>query len=112
MIKTSEIDDFFSKGRLPDNKTSFSSTYDYTNGRYRFNALREYILNLIKKGEIEDDDVDFSFVPVYIGYDNGGQNDTQSFVTKCLPYTFAPTMTELDTKNSTIIFSFSSQLIE
>lgn len=112
MIKTSEIDDFFSKGRLPDNKTSFSSTYDYTNGRYRFNALREYILNLIKKGEIEDDDVDFSFVPVYIGYDNGEQNDTQSFVTKCLPYTFAPTMTELDTKNSTIIFSFSSQLIE
>ncbi len=113
VIKTSEIDKFFAENKIPDNKTSFYAQYDSTNKRYYFSTLRTYLLDLIEKGTITDDDVDFSLIPVQITTEsNESYYNTTTYVTKCVPYTFYPTMTKLDTQNAQIVFTFSSQVID
>lgn len=116
MVKTKELHSFFRENKIPDNKTSFQSAYDAVNGCYRFSALRAYILDLIEKGTVTPDDVDFTFVPVLVTGETVGNNYYGSggtyYITKCVPYTLMPTMTLLDTKNARVVFTFSSQLIE
>lgn len=115
MIKTSEIDNFFSNDKIPDNKIAFSAAYDATNKRYSFNSLRTYLLDLLEKGTVKPDDVDFSFIPVYLGSESTDPTwfqQSTSYVVSCIPYIMAPTMTLLDTKNTEIVFTFSSQVVD
>lgn len=115
MVKTSEMEEFFAKNKLPDNKTSFYATYDTKNKYYRFTGMREYLLSLIKKGDITDDDVDFTLVPVSLSYETNKSpyySQGQSYLRKCVPFIVRPTMTVLDTEKTFIVFSFSSQVIE
>lgn len=114
MIKTSEINDFFAKNKIPDNKTSFYSAYDSTNESYSFPSLRSYILDLINKGRVDADDVDFTFLPVMmtIETEEDYYGSSKSYVVGCVPYTVAPTMTEVDTEKAEIVFTFSSTLME
>lgn len=114
LIKTSEMNDFFANNKLPDQKTSFTATYDAINKKYSFSSMREYILNLIDKGNLTPDDVDFTIVPVEITQEvetNPYSGATTTYVTKCTPYTSKPTMTRLHTEDALIVFSFSSQYI-
>lgn len=112
LVKTSEADDFFKKNKLPDNKTSFTASFDETNGKYTFSSMRNYLLDLINKPTISPEDVEFSLIPIYLKeenqYDSSG-NITATYVTGCNPYTLRPTMTRLHTEKALIIFSFSSQ---
>lgn len=113
MIKTSEIDEFFRNNRIPDNKTSFYAEYDAYRGRYAFNSLRTYILNLIDKGTVDNDDVDFTLVPVNVsGETEPSYGGSTYYITKCVPYMLKPTMTLVDTQNAQVVFTFSSQLID
>lgn len=114
MIKTSEIDSFFKNNKIPDNKTSFYATYDSTNKRYVFSGLRPYLLNLLDKENISDDDVDFSLIPVSITQEKSttGYGQTVFYVSKCVPYTATPTMTRMHMEKAKIVFTFSSQVIE
>lgn len=112
-IKTSELDDFFAQNKIPDNKTSFYAQYDSTNKQYYFSSLRSYLLDLLDKGSVTDDDVDFSLIPVQISTEStDSYYSSTTYVTKCVPYTFFPTMTLLDTQNAQIVFTFSSQVID
>lgn len=112
LIKTSEINNFFANNKVPDEKTSFYSTYDYYNGQYVFEGLRNYLLQLLAKDHITDDDLDFTLMPVNIaseGVSSGYYgSSTTYYVTQCVPYTILPTMTLLDTKNAMVVFTFTS----
>lgn len=115
MVKSSEVDDFFNNNKLPDNKTSFTAIYDSVNKRYQFNTLRQYLLALLEKDTITDDDVDFSLIPVYINTEsstNSYTGSTISYTIGVVPYTIKPTMTMLDMQKAQIVFSFSSQIIK
>lgn len=115
LIKTSEVDKFFAKNSVPDNKTSFSATYNADIGGYRFAGLREYILSLIDKDEVTADDEDFSLIPVQISTETNSSSYYSSgatYTTKCVPYLGRPTMTRLDTDKARIVFTFSSQNLD
>lgn len=115
LIKSSEVENFFSKNKIPDNKTSFTAIYDSVNKVYLFSSMREYMLNLLaKKDSLSEDDLDFTIIPVEISTEtNSSYYGTGStYVTKCVPYTVKPTLTRLHTEEASIIFSFSSQYIE
>lgn len=114
LIKTSEMADFFANNKLPDNKTSFTAEYDAINKNYSFSTMRDYIVDLIDKGTLTPDDVDFTLVPVEITKEvqNNYYSSPTTYVTKCTPYTSKPTMTRLHTEDALIVFSFSSQYIK
>lgn len=111
LIKTSELKDFFTNNKIPDNVTSFSAEYDSTNNRYRFSSMRSYILNLLNKGELTEEDVEFTIVPISLETEQGSYGNT-TYITKCTPYTVKPTMTRLHTEKAMVVFTFSSQIIE
>lgn len=116
MIKSSEIDSFFSEGRLPDNKSSFTSIYSAETGMYTFGMMRQYIVNLREKGKdnITDEDVDFTLVPVTVSTEDYTDPNTGKIitaVTSVTPYIIMPTMVELDTDNARVVFTFSSQTL-
>lgn len=115
LIKTSEIHDFFAGNKIPDNVSSFTASYDSTNNRYLFSSMRSYIIDLIKKGTITDEDLEFTIIPVTLTTETSTSSyysSSTSYVTKCKPYTTKPTMTRLYTDKASVIFTFSSQIIE
>ena len=117
MVKTSELDDFFAEGKIPDNKSSFYGAYSTITGGYHFATMRDYIVDLKAKGEnnITEEDVSFTLVPVNVTteeYTNPYTSEVTIVVTNVLPYIVKPTMVELDTKNAVIVFTYSNQIIE
>lgn len=112
LIKTKNVEEFFASNSLPDNISSFYATYSSTLGGYRFPALRSYLLELLDKDELSDEDIDFSLIPVNITTESGANNSSYTQVIKCVPYTVQPTMTKLDTEHARIVFTFSSQMLE
>lgn len=114
MVKSSEREKFFSENKVPDNKIAFSAEYDSENECYTFGGMREYILDLINKGEITAEDTEFSLVPVILATETTTDyyGNVVVYVTGCAPYIGRPTMTELDTEHATIYFTYSRQTIE
>lgn len=116
MIKSSEMEEFFANNKLPDNKTSFTATYNSLTKKYTFSSMRQYILDMIEKGNITDDDTDFTIIPVTVTEEQNTTNyyygTTATYVTKCTPYASKPTMTRMHTEDATIVFTFSSQYIK
>lgn len=113
MVKTSEYDSFFEENRIPDNKISFTGVYDSVNKRYYFSSMRNYFINLISKGYADEDDMNFTLVPIQIETEtSSGYYGESTYVVKCVPYTAKPTMTLLHTDDAIVTFSFSTQLIK
>lgn len=114
MIKSSELDTFFSENKVPDGKTSFYAPYNSTSKSYTFSGLRDYILEYITNGkEVVDADCEFVLIPVVVSTEDvAGYTSTTTYVTGCSPYIGRPTVTELDTDHATICFSFSRQTLE
>lgn len=118
MIKKSEFESFFAENKIPDSLTSFYAAYDSDDGTYKFNAMRSYFLNMLEaydKGEsVDGEESEFVLVPVSVLTEstNGYDGSTNTFVTRCQWFIERPTMTLLDTDNSKIYFTFSSQTID
>lgn len=115
LIKTNEIEKFFNENKIPDNITSFTADFDSVNKRYRFSSMRQYIIDMLAKGDITDEDCDFSLIPVNLTTEsvlNYYGTSSTSYVTKCTPYTIKPTMTRLHTDEAVVVFTFSSQLLD
>ncbi len=114
MVKTSELATFFTGNRIPDNKSSFYAVYNSTTGEYQFSNMRQYIVDLVAKGEVTDEDMDFTLVPVLIETEDVKNEYTgavTTYVTDCLRYIGRPTMTLLHTDKALVIFTYSSQVI-
>lgn len=117
MIKTSEMETFFTEGKLPDNKSSFASVFSSDTNSFVFNTMRDYIVDLRAKGEenITDDDVNFTLIPVALTTEDYTDTSTGALVTvvtSVVPYIIMPTMAELDTENALIVFTYSNQVLE
>lgn len=116
MVKTSEVESFFAEGKVPDNINSFYSNYSSATKSYTFNSMRQYIVGLKDKGEefVTDEDVSFTLIPVSVtseSYTNSSTGETELLITSALPYIVTPTMVELATDRATVVFTFTSQII-
>lgn len=119
MVRSDKKDEFFAQNKVPDSMTSFYAEYDKNKESYSFTGMRSYILELIEKyrkdEKIEDAETEFTLVPVIVDtetVDGYGYSSSTTYVTRCAPYIGRPTITQLDTDNSKIYFSFSRQEIE
>ena len=125
MVKKSQKDKFFATTQINDNLSSFYATYDSSTQSYSFSSMRDYIIDLVKKGEVTSDDVEFVICPVQVsfysnssssslyGYYYGyyGYNTTSMQVSTITPYVTEPVMTILDLDNAKIDFTFSKQTL-
>jgi hypothetical protein len=117
---------FFANNELTDDVTSFTASYDSDSGTYTFSGMRDYIIDLLSKDTITDDDVTFTLTPVYIVtesssssssssyyyyYYYGYSSSTTTYTTSIIPYISAPVMTKLDLDNAKIYFTFSKQSV-
>lgn len=117
LIKTSEMESFFTEGRLPDNVSSFSSLYSSEDNAFVFSSMRQYIVDLRAKGKenITDEDLDFTLIPVALTTEDYTDTSTGALVTavtSVTSYIMMPTMAELDTEHAIIVFTYSNQLLE
>lgn len=74
--------------------------------------MRSYILDLLSKNSVTEEDIEFTVVPISLTTEKGSYNSNTSYITKCTPYTVKPTMVHLLTDETEIIFTFSSQIID
>lgn len=66
--------------------SSFTASYDATNKQYKFSSMRSYIMQLLDKSEITDEDVEFTIIPVELQSETAGNyGSSTSYVTKCSP---------------------------
>ncbi|MDE5552729.1 MAG: DUF4270 domain-containing protein, partial [Muribaculaceae bacterium] len=119
LIRTSEIEDFFANAKVPDNKTSFYSTYDEKAGGYMFNQMRHYIVQMKEESanatqEEMEKMCDFTLIPVNLTTEkvNNADGSTTTYVTGCTPYLTKPTMTRINAEKTLIIFTFTHQYID
>lgn len=120
MIKTSKMKDFFASNSVPQgyineetDTDAFWAPYDADTGSYTFNAMRPYILDLMARETISDEDCEFTIVPVEIRTETWGTSYNQkTFVSSCLPYITRPSMGIVNFDAAKIRFTFSRQKIE
>ena len=114
LILKNKRDDFFLNNELPDGKTSFSTVLGtLSNGSkgYSFADMRKYILDLIDKESISDEDVTFMLVPVTVTSEQsndyyGGVSSTMTAIT---PYVTEPKMGRILPEKAKINFVYSLQ---
>lgn len=126
LVLTKNKESFFAKNTLPDNITSFYATYSSTTGLYDFGDMRQYILDLMAKDEITDEDITFSITPVSATYETSsstssssyyyyyyyyGSSTTTSTLSMLTPYVAAPVMGRLLLDKAKIKLTFASQSI-
>ncbi len=117
MVKKSDKDKFFAKSQVNDNLSSFYASYNSVTRSYSFSSMREYIIDLLKKGEVTDEDVEFVICPVLVSFLNTATGmysyySTQSTVVGAItPYVTEPVMAVLDLENAKVDFTFSKQTV-
>lgn len=128
MVKSSKLADFLANNSLPDNKESFSATYDKDLKCYTFSSMRNYILGLIQNG-VKEEDLDFTIIPTNIEFEEeqsnsyynpylslygygSTSNSGKKYPTKCTPYISKPTMCKLRMDKARTIFTYSLQLMK
>ena len=116
LIKTSEVENFFAKNKIPDGEIAFTGLYNSDDQVYKFASMRSYFINLLNKETISEEDTNFTIIPVDLTTENVSNGyyttTTTTYVTKCVPYTVKPTVTILNMDETQIVFSFSTQLID
>ncbi|MCC8113563.1 MAG: DUF4270 domain-containing protein [Bacteroidales bacterium] len=116
MVLTKEKEDFFASNQLPDNVTSFYATYDSDNFCYSFSSMRSYILDLLDKDEITEEDYTFTLMPVSATFETSSSSYYYYYTTSTLsmitPYMATPTMARLLLDDAKIKLTFSSQTIQ
>ncbi|MBD5316294.1 MAG: DUF4270 domain-containing protein [Bacteroides sp.] len=123
LVKKSMKDEFFAKSMLPDNINSFYADYDSYTRSYTFTDMRDYILDLLAKDEVTDEDEEFvvcavtmsfekrasSSASIYYLYYYGMSNTETEVVAGVTPYVHRPAMAKLALDKSKITFTYSVQ---
>ena len=112
VVKKSEKDKFFLSGALPDQRNSFLASYNRSTGRYEIPSMRLYILDLLQKESIEDEDVEFVITPVLATYQTQQNNyygTTSQTLTDVAPYVQGPAMAKINFSGTKIKFTYSQQ---
>lgn len=110
MVKTAKKDEFFAKGDVTNNTESFYAAYNSATHTYTFSDLRAYILELLEKSEITDEDINFTLTPVTVQTENTSSYYTSSaYITAIVPYVQTPAMVKLNLDKAKIKFTYSKQ---
>lgn len=113
MVLKSKKDEFFQNSKLPDNTTSFYAAYDSTNKQYVYSDMRDYVIDLLDKENISDDDVTFILTPVTVTTESNSSYyyGTTSTVTAVTPYVSLPSMVKILFDQAKIHLTYSNQTI-
>lgn len=111
LVLKSKKTEFFQNNSLPDNRTSFYAVYDSTNRRYTFSNLRAYLIDMLEKEDLSEEDYTFVLTPVFVNTESNGNYyyGTTTTVTTVTPYISAPTMTKILFDKAKIHLTFSNQ---
>lgn len=114
MVLKSKKESFFIDNSITDNVSSFYATYDSSSKSYTFTGLRAYLLDLMDKDEITDDDITFTITPVEISTETTSSSyysTGTTYVTGITPYVNTPVMAKLLLDDAKIKFIYSKQTI-
>lgn len=117
LVLSKDKDKFFANNSLPDNITSFYATYSSSTGLYSFGEMRQYIISLLDKENIDESDYTFSIVPVSATFETNQSNsyyyyyNTTSVLSLMTPYMASPVMAKLNLDKAKIRLTFSSQTV-
>lgn len=112
MVLTSKKNEFFANNSINDNVTSFYASYDETNHRYTFSAMRDYLLDLLKRDNITAEDYIFTICPVQVNLEmsaSSGYYGSSTVVSSIVPYVSKPVMAKISLKDAKIKLTFSAQ---
>lgn len=110
MVLKKDREEFFAKNKLPDNITSFYAQYNATNGFYVFASLRSYLLEMLGRETIKEEDYTFDLVPVQINFEstvNGYYGSSNYVESEVLPYLVTPAVGQLDFEKARVQLIFS-----
>lgn len=113
MVLKDKKNEFFQSNSLPDNKTSFYAEYNSSNQCYSFTGMRAYLIEMLDKETISDEDCTFVFTPVNVNTETNSSSyyGTSTTVTSVIPYITVPTMTKISFDEAKIRFTYSNQII-
>jgi hypothetical protein len=114
MVLKNKKDEFFENNDINDNETSFYATYSSTTNSYTFSGLRAYLLNLMEKDEITEDDITFTLTPVTVSTESTTSSyytTSTTYVTSIIPYVSTPVMAKLLLDESKITLVYSKQFL-
>ncbi len=114
MVLKNKKDEFFENNDINDNETSFYATYSSTTNSYTFSGLRTYLLNLMEKDEITEDDITFTLTPVTVSTESTTSSyytTSTTYVTSIIPYVSTPVMAKLLLDESKITLVYSKQFL-
>lgn len=118
MVLTKDKDKFFRLSELTNDETSFYSTYDSENKRYRFSGLRPYLLKMLEKyneGTLVPEDYTFTLTPVSVIMETNTNNyygSSTSYLSAINPYIGNPVMVKLNLDKAAVNFTFSKQNVD
>ena len=113
MVLKSKKNEFFANNSLPDNETSFYAEYNAAKRCYSFSSMRAYLLKMLEKETLSEDDYTFVFTPVNVNVETSGDYyyGTTATVTSVTPYITTPTMAKFSFDEAKIRFTYSNQMI-
>lgn len=121
MVKKKDKEKFFTGRQVNDNVSSFYASYNTATKSYDFGSMRDYILDIVKKGEASAEDEEFVICPAMVSFYVNSSSDYYSYyygynsqstqVSSITPYISEPVMAELDFSKAVIRFTFSKQTL-
>ena len=115
LVLKRDKDKFFLDNKMPDNITSFRATYNKSTSSYTFSELRNYIIDMLKKETITDEDLTFCLVPISVQSETTTDyyyGTTNTIVTGITPYVTEPKMAKILLDKAKITFVYSKQTIK
>ncbi|MCM1032508.1 MAG: DUF4270 domain-containing protein [Odoribacter sp.] len=112
LIVKNQLNEFYAANTIPDNVTQFYAPYNTTTRSYNFTAMRGYLLDLLSKEQITDDDLTFLLCPVQVNTEtaaNTGYGTSSTIVTSVVPYVSKPAMARISLSDAKIKLTFSAQ---
>lgn len=113
LILKNKKEEFFAKNQLTDNITSFYAAYDETNKCYTFGSLRSYLLDLLSKDTLSEDDYTFVLTPVQVNLEAQSSSSyyyssTSYIESSIVPYVSKPAMGKILLDKAKIKLTFSA----
>lgn len=117
LIRSSEKDAFFNENKLTDGCRSYVGSYDSSKKMYVFSGMREYIKDLLEKGNgVSDEDENISLIPVDLTTETVSSNysyyyssASSSVLTKVAPAVSQPAMARLNLAKAKVRLTYTKK---
>lgn len=112
MVLSKDKDKFFAANKLPDDVTSFVATFNSNTMTYDFGNMRDYLMEMISRGNLSPEDYTFTLTPVSMVMENSSSyysSAASSTLSGMSPMVAMPSMAELLPKKAKVTLTFSEQ---